>query len=93
LPPSGITLQYAICLLLPGIVVGTLAGRRVRKGGISSLTILLLMVMLTACSGVSNGGGGGSTQATPPGSYTITVTGRSQNPSATHSANVTLVVN
>jgi len=84
--------RYAIWLALPGIVMGCFVKRSRR--GLPVIGSLIFIMILTACSGASRGGGGGGgSQGTPPGSYTVTVTGRSQSPPATHSANVTLVVN
>jgi hypothetical protein len=53
--------------------------------------LLLLLLGLPSCGGFSNGGAGGSGNGTPPGSYTITVTGTSG--SLSHQTTVILVVN
>jgi hypothetical protein len=89
--------RYAVWFLFPG---GLLIYCKMNRSSprktvrISALGILLLTLILAACSGVSSGaGGGGGGQSTPAGSYTITVTGSSQNPAESHSANVILVVN
>jgi hypothetical protein len=84
---------YAAWLLVPGMVV-VLGGRR--RGRFRFLLLMAALGILTclpACSGVSSGGGGGK-QGTPPGTYTVTVTGSSSGATAvTHSIPVTLVVN
>ncbi len=91
------SLFYALGLVIPGIVIGCGLGRRKSKHFIEGVSaILLLLLILTACSGVSSGGGGGGGQpGTPPGSYTITVTGTSSGapPDAGQSTQVKLVVN
>jgi len=92
---GGDRLFCAVWLLLPGLAFGfRRASRNSTKRRIASTAILLLLLAFEACSGVSSGGGGGGGgQGTPPGSYTITITGQSQNPSYSHSTGVTLVVN
>ncbi len=89
---------YAGWFLFPGLLLIYCKANRSsppKTVRISVLGILLLTLILAACSGVSSGGGGGGGggQSTPAGSYTITVTGTSQNPAESHSANVILVVN
>lgn len=85
---------YAVWLLLPGMVIGAGArggGSRRRKLSTAGvIAILFFLALLASCAGTSSGGGGGH-QGTPPGTYTITVTGTSS--VATHTTQVTLVVN
>ncbi len=53
--------------------------------------MLFLFLTLLSCGGVSSGGGGGGGhQGTPPGNYSVTVTGTSSGNA--HSTQVTLVV-
>ncbi|HUO17541.1 MAG TPA: hypothetical protein VMX38_21340 [Verrucomicrobiae bacterium] len=75
-------------------VAGAGSTRR-RRAFRALLLMVVLMLVLAACSGVSGGGGGGGGGGvtTPAGTYTITVTGSSQNPTYSHSTQVTLVVN
>lgn len=87
---------YAMWLLLPGIVTGSVAAagsgarRRLRLPG--SFALLFLLLTLVSCGGVSNGGGGGGGHpGTPPGSYSITISGTSSG--VAHSTQVALVVN
>ena len=86
---------YAVWLLLPGMMISFIArGRRFGKRAppiAGSIAALLLLAFAVSCAGVSSGGGGGGHPGTPPGTYTITVTGTSS--AATHGIPVTLVVN
>jgi len=64
--------------------------------GTNAVSIALLLwalLSMLSCAGVSSGGGGG--QPTPPGSYTITVTGSSSGapPDSVQRTQVSLVVN
>ena len=90
---------FYAALLLPAVFfslhrVGRRSGRNSLRR-IGGLSILLLLLGIVACSGLSNGGGGGGggNLSTPAGSYTITVTGNSQNPTYSHNTSVLLVVN
>ncbi len=89
---------YAVWLLLPGIVVGWCATRARGKRKFMALSsapvLLLLMFTLLSCGGVSTGQHGGH-PGTPPGKYTIIVTGTSAGTPADsgQSTAVTLVVN
>ena len=66
------------------------APRRARRK-INLCCMGILVALLLGCGGGGGGGGGGNTDpGTPPGSYTITVTGTSG--SYTHSTSFTLVV-
>jgi hypothetical protein len=90
------SIRYAVWLFLPGMLMGYVAlGRGSRKRTLplaGLIAMLLLMAIILSCGGVSSGGGGGGGhQGTPPGTYTITVTGTSS--AATHTIQVTLVVN
>jgi len=93
-------IYYAMWLPVVGLsLVGmrfTTKGTRQRR----LLGFLLLGLMMTAlfflpaCSSSSSGGGGGCSGCTPPGTYTITVTGTdSVNASLTHAVALTLTVN
>jgi hypothetical protein len=53
--------------------------------------MLFLFLTLLSCGGVSTGGGGGGHQGTPPGNYSVIVTGTSSGNA--HNTQVTLVVN
>jgi hypothetical protein len=93
----GRSLFYALCLLLPGIVIvrnaaETAAAKR-KNLGLGFVMLLLLMFGLLSCGGVSNGGG--STGGGVPTTYQITITGTSAGTPADsgQSAVVTLVVN
>jgi hypothetical protein len=84
----------AVWLLLPGMLIGCVAlgrrsGRRMPPAA-GAAAVALLLMLLPSCGGVSSGGGGGH-PGTPPGTYTITVTGTSG--SLSHSITVNLVVN
>lgn len=88
---------YALSLLLlPAItIIWSRSQRDSGKGKLAApfalLAILLSLLYLLSCSGVSNGGGGGGGNPTPPGTYTININATSS--AATHSTQVTLVVN
>jgi hypothetical protein len=89
---------YALCLLLPGIVIGwntvgtRFPKRRVQVLGVTML--LLLILSLLSCGGVSNGGTTPPPAGKQPVTYQITVTGTSSGTAADagQSARVTLVV-
>jgi hypothetical protein len=107
-PAGRHSILYAVGMLLPAIVLIFIGGsacspapsRKLKAVGFGLTTILLLMV-LVSCGGVSTGGGGGgggggqNHPGTPPGTYTITVTGTSPGaqPDAGQSTQVILVVN
>jgi hypothetical protein len=85
--------------LFPALGVASVFRRR-RKRMMDALRCFIMLsalVLLPACSGVSSGGGGGGggQSSTPPGTYTVTVTGTSPGVSDNtgHSVQVTLVVN
>ncbi len=83
---------YAVFLPIGGIALLGAGNnsRRKRLFGFLLLGIILMgLLMLPACGGSSGGGGGGTN--TPPGSYSITVSG--QGGGATHSATLKLTVN
>jgi hypothetical protein len=72
---------------------------RSRAGFVSLVALLLLMVAVAACGGDGGGGGGGndpprSSSGTPPGTYTLTATGKCRSGFTTlsHSVNLTLQV-
>ncbi len=83
---------------LPGILlafcVPNQRGRRMAPSALFLLTVFYL-ALLPSCGGVSQGGGGGGQPGTPPGTYTIRLTGASPGTPADagQSAQVTLVVN
>src|SRR5579863_9938961 len=80
---------FGLWLLMPGIVIGSVAvSRNAVPGGSASRTarrlVLLvilgtLVALLLSCGGASTGGGGGGggNGGTPAGTYTISVTGTS----------------
>jgi hypothetical protein len=95
---------HALWMIWPGLVLGWIPLRRRstnRKSTVPALALLLLMIALAmpSCGGVSSGGsGGGGQQGTPPGTYSIIVTGTSGTPNTagylSHPAPpVTLIVN
>ena len=102
--------RLALWLLSPGFMIGGVmivwsaasrqSGKRALLLPVSIAVLIGLLLTLASCSGVSNsggggGGGGGGSQSTPPGKYTITVTGSSSAipADAGQSTQVTLVVN
>jgi hypothetical protein len=93
----GLRMFYAMFLPIGGIALLGLGNdsRRKRLFGFLLLgVVLMLLLLLPACGGGSGGGGGGGGGGgtnTPPGTYTITVSG--QGGGATHSAPLTLKVN
>jgi hypothetical protein len=98
-PPSErFSIVYALCLLLPGIMIGWNAlglrapRRRLRVLGYT--TLFLLTLCLLSCGGVSNGGNTPPRAGTQPKTYRITVTGTSSGTAADagQSTVVTLVV-
>lgn len=98
LDPDSNRVFYALCMLLPGIVVGWNAvgtpasRRRLRLFGVTTLFVLLLSLL--SCGGVSNGGSTAPPAGKQPVTYQITVTGTSSGTAADagQSAVVTLVV-
>jgi hypothetical protein len=89
---GGTRIFYAMLLPIGGIaLLGAGSGsRRKRLFGFLLLGVVLMgLLMLPACGGSSGGGDGGTN--TPPGSYSITVSG--QGGGATHSATLKLTVN
>ena len=59
------------------------------RASISAAMPLLFLLLLSACG--SSGGGGSTSTGTPPGTYSIAITGKSG--SLSHSVTVTLIVN
>ncbi|MGA8342276.1 MAG: hypothetical protein WB781_10095 [Candidatus Sulfotelmatobacter sp.] len=96
--PAGCSIFYALCLLLPGIVI-TWRAASTRSATcncqvLGFTMLLLLMLFLLSCGGVSAGGGSTPPSGNTPIPYVITVTGTSPGTTADagQSAVVTLVV-
>jgi hypothetical protein len=72
---------HALCIFGPGMIFGfilTFRKSNRRRCSTLALFILLIAATLPSCGGVSSGaGGGGGGQSTPPGTYSIVVTGTS----------------
>jgi len=83
LPVFGITLL--------GAGIGPSSRRKKLFGSLMLGILLSGLILMPACGG-SNNGGGGST-GTPPGAYTITVTGSSGGTVVTGAPALTLTVN
>jgi hypothetical protein len=80
-------------MLLPGILIVPVAGRRGsgKMGAVVLLVALLMIGALLSCAGVSSGGGGGtSPPPINPATYKVTVTGSS--PGTPANAGHTVVV-
>ena len=91
-------LFYATVLPIGGIaLLGAglrSTARRRRLLGFVALGVLLTgLLILPACGGSNSSGGGGGGSGTPPGSYTITVTGAAGGVSVTGAPALTLTVN
>ncbi|HEV2117525.1 MAG TPA: hypothetical protein VGR48_15945 [Terriglobales bacterium] len=80
---------YGFFLPLPGIALAGMAGSRRRKLGLLAGMGLVVMALLlmAGCGGGSSGGGG---SGTPPGTYSITVTGTAGSVSQTTTATLTV---
>jgi hypothetical protein len=93
-----VSISYALCLLLPGIVIGGSAvGTRSLKRKFHRLCVTMLLLLtffLLSCGGVSSGGSAPPPAGKQPTTYQITVTGTSSGTptDAGQSAIVTLVV-
>ncbi|MGA8764522.1 MAG: hypothetical protein WB562_16760, partial [Candidatus Sulfotelmatobacter sp.] len=89
------SLFYAFSLPLFGILIGIqfrsrgLRGNKIAASVMGALFLTVLMLQV-ACSSSGGGGGSGGVGGTPPGSYTITITGTSG--TTQHSATVALTV-
>jgi hypothetical protein len=95
-PPLSRRSQIFYALLLPigglalfGVGLGS-GGKKLHGFCLLTLVVTGLLV-LPACGGGSGGGGGGGGSNTPPGTYTITVSGAANG--VTHSQQLTLKVN
>jgi hypothetical protein len=84
--------MLAFWLLLPALgIVAIGGGKRKRlRLLLGWLAVLALMGVMAACGGSSSTGGGVGQLGTPPGTYTVTVTGAAGGPS--HTQQVTLMV-
>ena len=91
-PSPGVVFAF---LLMPlGLILGAGARRSRQWMRLACLGIVLAVVgTIVACGGGSGGGPPPPNLGTPPGTYTITVTGTSSNPSSTQPIAVTLTVN
>jgi Domain of unknown function (DUF1929)/Glyoxal oxidase N-terminus/IPT/TIG domain len=92
--PNGIF--YAMWLLPIGLLAvlraGSASPKRKILGFLFGCLLFSGLIFLVACGGSSSGGGGGGGHSgTPPGTYTVTVSGSSG--SLTHAATVSLTVN
>ncbi len=91
----GLEIVYAMFLPIGGIVLlgaGSTPRRKRLFGYLLLGMILMGLLMLPACGGSSSsGGGGGGSSGTPPGTYSLTISG--QGASTTHSAPFTITVN
>ncbi|MFZ0823455.1 MAG: SBBP repeat-containing protein, partial [Terriglobales bacterium] len=85
---------YAMWLVLPAVLLGMVGMAAPNRRKLLSFCLAFLLVggclLQAACGGGSNGGGGGGGGGTPPGTYTITVTGAAG--STQHTTAVTLTV-
>ncbi len=97
-PAGRPALWLMTAMLLPGILIVPVAGKRRRSRTMRSVLLLLVSLFLTwsllSCAGVSSGGSGTTTTTTNPVTYQVTVTGSSPGTAADsgHSVIVTLVV-
>jgi len=97
-PVSRPAIWLMTAMLLPGILMVPVAGKRRRGRRMRAALLLLVSLFLTwsllSCSGVSSGGGGTTTPPISPATYQVTVTGSSPGTAADagHSVIVTLVV-
>ncbi len=92
-----------IAVLLTTLIVGAWTACRKRRNtegtrgfGLAALaTTSLLTLVLAGCGGGGAGGGGGGNPGTPPGTYSLTVTGSvgSGSSALTHNVTLTLTVN
>ncbi len=85
--PTGVE-WLRILLFLTAAVLGTLFAARQRRFWVAMATAGVLALLCVACGG---GGGGGGSTGTPPGAYSIRLTGTSG--SLSHSTTITLNVN
>ncbi len=80
---------FAFWLPLAALVVAGLGARR-RKGFLLPLLLVLFaLLLLPACGGGGNGGGG--RPGTPPGTYTVTITGSMSSGGSTQGTRTTTV--
>ncbi len=80
----------ALCVVGLGTAAMPLLARRRRIAAMVGAVVLILMI--SSCGGGGTGrGGGGTTPDTPPGTYNVTVSGTSGNP--THTSTIALTVN
>jgi MYXO-CTERM domain-containing protein len=87
--PRGIWLATGGSTLFAALVLCGIPSRRRRRNVILGLLLIASITTIVGCGGGSSGGGGGG-NGTPPGTYSITVTGTG--PSTSHSTAVKVTV-
>src|SRR6266576_2085339 len=86
--PTGVEWLRILLFFLAAAVLGTLFAARQRRFWVAMATAGVLALLCVACGG---GGGGGGSTGTPPGTYSIRLTGTSG--SLAHGTTITLNVN
>lgn len=86
--PTGVEWLRILFFFLAAAVLGTLFAARQRRFWVAMATAGVLALLCVACGG---GGGGGGSTGTPPGTYSIRLTGTSG--SLAHGTTITLNVN
>ena len=92
-PATGSGHGWVWMMSLLGLLMFTtlLAQRKTRRAAWILAPVMLWILMASACGSNSTGSGGGGTAGTPPGTYTLKVSGTAG--SLTSSVNVSLTVN